>query len=116
MPRVPNKGSFQKGNQASVGNPGPHQGRKKFITDSLISQLHELDPKTRKEKAHKVVAKLIEIASAGNVFAIKEIFDRVEGKAASPDGADLGVIKVVVEGGLPDVNVKAIKMPEDAEE
>jgi hypothetical protein len=98
----PNKGSFKKGNKAGIGNAGPG-GRGKFLTQALISQLNELDPKTKMMRAHKVVDALIKAASGGDVPAIKEIFDRIEGKVPMGGNETSEPIKVTIIGGLPDV-------------
>src|SRR4051812_13939545 len=89
---------FQKGHRLSVGNSGPV--RHNMISQVLISQLNEIDPKTQKAKLHKIVdelirqalgfekkilhkntGKLIKIQVPGDIVAIKEIIDRVQGKA-----------------------------------
>lgn len=93
---------FGPGNKAAVGNPGPHQGKTKFLTQALISQLNEYSKsriitevklvkgkpvKTYRydtetlTKIHLVIERLITNAiDDGDMAAIKEIFDRVEGK------------------------------------
>lgn len=94
---------FQKGNQYAVGNPGPSP-RTKFLTQELISQLNQTTKHATvitywvKDKRGKLVKKralaenertniahliscLIANAKEGDLTAIKEIFDRVEGRA-----------------------------------
>lgn len=95
-------GTFAKGNKAAVGSGGPGS-RTKFLTEALISQLNELDPKTRKEKFHTLVAVLIRRAiKKEDAYAIKEIFDRVEGKPAQliQGSGEGGAVHVTIEGGL----------------
>lgn len=89
------KGPFVPGNKYGVGNRGP--GRPPICTATLISQLNEVDHKTKKAKIHLLVANLIKLALGyttkrkidgklrtveiqPNLAAIIEVFDRVEGK------------------------------------
>src|SRR6266851_2211765 len=113
------KHRFQKGNKAALG----HDGRRNRdpLSQVLISQLHEIDHETGQEKKHLVVANLIKAATGyyekvklpngktkiihhePEAWAIKEIFDRVEGKApqaasidnAKEDAAQIGLIERV---------------------
>ena len=85
---------FQLGNKLAVGQ------RKNPLTQVLISQLHEIDPATGKEKQHEIIAALIKCATGyihkskvrqGNkrvvvetsyppdLLAIREILNRVDG-------------------------------------
>lgn len=95
-------GTFQPRHRLSVGNSGPT--RPSNCTQALISQLHEIDKSTGQEKIHQLCEQLIKLAlgytkkvktknSDGTVTtidveippdlaAIREIFDRVEGRAA----------------------------------
>jgi hypothetical protein len=95
------KGFFQPGNNLSVGNKG--RQAPSLVTQELVSQLNEIDKNTGKEKKHAIVANLIKLAmgytwkkkiklSDGtdsveevvvqpDIVAIKEVFDRAEGKA-----------------------------------
>lgn len=109
---------FQKGNQAAKGNPGPWEKRK-FLTQALISQLNEVDATTDKEIVHRIIAELIKHAVGfevrtvrkdrsgkviettveqvpSSVIAIREIFDRVEGRSVAAvearDGEGGGVV------------------------
>lgn len=92
---------FQPGNQHAKGNPGP--SKKHALTQALISQLNEIDPRTDKAKLHKIVENLIKMATgfvivehvlgpdgkrtgkkiereiAPDLAAIRYIFDRVDG-------------------------------------
>lgn len=83
-----NIAQFKKGNQVSVGNPGPSP-RPRIITNTLISQLNEIDSKTNKARVHRLVEKLINTAiNDGEQWAFEMIFERIEGKVATiaPDG------------------------------
>jgi hypothetical protein len=84
--RVPHDGrKFKIGNQVSVGNASTGAAkavRNRVLTQTLISKLHELDPKTGKEKYYTLIDKLYDLAIAkeGGLQAIMYIFDRVDGK------------------------------------
>jgi len=90
---------FQKGNRLAVGHDGSKIKRDP-LRQVLLSQLHEIDELTGQEKKHEIVANLIRAAtrwtekrkdSKGKVYeyvhepeawAIKEVFDRAEGRPA----------------------------------
>ena len=103
---------FKKGNQFAKGNPGPWEKRK-ILTQALISQLNEVDASTGREVVHSLVAELIKHARGftvttkrknasgkvvevveeqvpSSVIAIREIFDRVEGRAVAAVAAEDG--------------------------
>ena len=70
--------------------------REKIITQRLISELNEEENGIA--KIARVVNALISQAADGNVHAIKEIFDRVEGKAPQPiEGSDDHPLRFVFE-------------------
>src|SRR5215210_8068526 len=107
---MPKPGTFQKGNKAAVGH-GPAT-RPDICTQALISQLHEIDKSTRKEKIHKVCAQLIKNATeGGETAAIKEIFDRVQGRAPQAiqvDGDAGGTnLTMVLSGMTPEMAADA---------
>jgi hypothetical protein len=106
-----NKGQFKPGNQLAKGNPGPV--RRNFLTQELISQLNEIDPRTNKQKFGMVVEQLVRLATgfvvkeyvyvkgkktdkyterevAGDLPAIKYVFDRLEGSPVSAVSFDAG--------------------------
>lgn len=69
----------------------PSQGSKpdKIIRDALILELNRMtedDDKKKIKKVNRIVAKLVIAGMDGKIDAIKEIFDRVEGKAAQSIG------------------------------
>ena len=82
---------------------GPSKGSKpdKIIRDALILELNRMDAYGDGEKIKKVnriVHKLVEAATEGKLDAIKEIFDRVEGRPAQSvaigQDTDLGPLQV----------------------
>jgi hypothetical protein len=66
---------FKKGQS---GNPGGRPKSKPF-TDALRIAVLEADGDTT--KLRRIAAKLTEMAISGDIQAIREIFDRLEGKA-----------------------------------
>lgn len=64
---------------------GPSKGSKpdKIIRDALILELNRMqayDDGQKIKKVNRIVHKLVEAATDGKLDAIKEIFDRVEGR------------------------------------
>jgi hypothetical protein len=59
------------------GNPGGRPKRDKLITQRIIAALTEADG----AKLHRLCDALLDKAMSGDVPAIREVFDRVEGKA-----------------------------------
>lgn len=77
-----------------------NSGRKpneRVIAQNLKIILDELDPKTDRKRMMNILHKLVESAEDGKMDAMKELFDRIEGKAVSrnemsgPDGGDIPV-------------------------
>lgn len=80
---------------------GPSRGSKpdKIIRDALIIELNRMtnDDGLKIKKVSRIVHKLVECGMSGKIDAIREIFDRVEGKAAQGiqlTGEDGGPISV----------------------
>lgn len=89
--------TFKLGNRAAVGGRGP--SRPNVCTQVLLSQLHEIDKTTKKEKVHLLCEQLLKLALGfeyralnkdgdaikvqvpPDLAAIKEVIDRVQGKA-----------------------------------
>ena len=78
---------FSKGNEAANGEAvGKSNGRRTVMTDALMKALHEevsiVEGGKKKTKRLALIAtKLAKKAQEGDVQAIKEIFDRTQGKA-----------------------------------
>jgi predicted transcriptional regulator len=91
--------AFQPGNKAAVG---ADHSRRKVLTQALIAELNEIDPKTKMTRLRNIVRALIENAEAKDNQAIMAIFDRIEGRpvqaiANDDDGAPF-VIQIVRGG------------------
>ncbi len=79
------------GKQFPPGVSGNPQGRPKLtkLTDALREQLAEINPDAPEETiAEQIARALISEAKLGNIAAIREVFDRSEGKA--PINLDVG--------------------------
>lgn len=66
-----------------MGAPlGNQNARKRHWTEAITAAVQkEVDPATGRRKIHAIADKLIEIAEAGDIQAMKEIGDRLDGKA-----------------------------------
>lgn len=71
--------TFQKGQS---GNPFG-RAKTKEVTDALRIVSLEIDPETKKRKIRLMAEKLFELAIAGDVSAIREVSDRLEGKSVA---------------------------------
>ena len=72
---------------------GPSKGSKpdKILRDALILELNRMtkdDDGQKVKKVNRVVHKLVEAATEGKIDAIKEVWDRVEGKATQTIAGD----------------------------
>jgi len=92
------KGKFPPGNkigkQFPPGVSGNPQGRPKLtkLTDALREQLAEINPDAPEETIAEHIARaLISEAKLGNIAAIREVFDRSEGKPKQAIGLDLQI-------------------------
>lgn len=62
---------------------------------ALLERLDELDPSADRKKLFSIAAKLVDSAVEGDLGAIREIMDRVDGKpkqtseVTGPDGGDI---------------------------
>ena len=88
---------FAEGNKAAVG---ADHSKRKVLTQSLISELNEIDPETQMTRLRRVVRQLITNAESGDNVAINAIFDRIEGKPKQAlvndeESSEPFVIKVV---------------------
>ncbi len=109
---------FQKGNQLAKGHGQGRPPHPNFLTQALISQLNEVDKDTDKRKLHLLAERLLVLALGGvievhrrkpeggryidyinvspDLEAIKEVFNRVQGKAVTQVGFDAGSGKVTI--------------------
>lgn len=73
---------------AASNNLGKGSKPDKIIRDALILELNrlELSDGEKVKRINRVVTKLVDAAVDGKVDAIREIFDRVEGKAKQEVG------------------------------
>lgn len=106
--RKPNAGSFQKGNQVAVGNKGKTKEDKykdRFISKAIEEQLLKSFRTKDGNKSTFIAAiakRLVRTAAFADdkeaIKAIKEILDRMEGKAMQPvevTGKDKKPIEVI---------------------
>lgn len=81
---------FQPGHKHGVGNGG--RKVRKWLTQSLVRELNDMDPRTRRNNYRLVAQALVTAGIAGDMVAVKEIFNRVEGRVpmgvemSGPDG------------------------------
>jgi hypothetical protein len=68
---------FEPGNK--LATLGDHSKRK-FMTQALIAELTEVDPKTQQTRLRKIIRRLLDNAEEGDNVAINAVFDRIEGK------------------------------------
>ncbi len=79
------------GNRFEKGTSGNEKGRPKLtrLSESLREQLSEISPDADEQTIAEQIAKtLIKLALSGDIAAIRECFDRAEGKA--PINLDVG--------------------------
>ena len=84
-----------------MGAPlGNQNARKRHWTEAITAAVQkEIDPATKRRKLHAIADKLIELAEAGDIQAMKEIGDRLDGKSAQQlaiTGADDGPLVVEI--------------------
>lgn len=77
------------------------------LTD-VMREMFEAQPEMKK----KIMMKLYEMAESGNLGAITEILDRIEGKPHQSQDVDMSVNNVVV---VPDEVYKKYGIPSDTE-
>jgi hypothetical protein len=72
IPFVPGQSGNPKGRPRNVGDS-------RIITNLLAQILEEQDKRSKKENARLIAESLVKVCRKGNVKAIKELLDRVEG-------------------------------------
>ncbi len=78
--RAPNAGMFQPGHKLSVGNKGPQaRAARRFLSVQLRNALQEIDPKTKRKKFELVVEAFVAAGMTGDLTAIRDMFNRLEG-------------------------------------
>jgi hypothetical protein len=73
----------------------PSSGRP--LTRALVDALGEICPETNDSKLRCIIDKLIAKAADGDLSAIREIFDRIDGKASAGGAAGEEAKKVVFQ-------------------
>jgi len=74
---------------APIGNQNARKGK---FSEALEAAVHVEDPVTRRRKIHSIADKLVAMAEAGEIQAIREVADRIDGKprqqieASGPNG------------------------------
>ena len=73
---------------------GNQNARKRHWAEAITAAVQkEIDPATGRRKIHAIADKLMEMAEAGDIQAMKEIGDRIDGKAvqtiSGPDGGSV---------------------------
>ena len=91
---------------AQRGNPHPTGGKPdKRMRDALMIALNReaVDNEGRPTKKLSLIAdKLVDLAIDGDVQAIREINDRIDGRSIQGISVNDGAgMKIVIEGGLP---------------
>lgn len=80
---------------AGVKGRSGRKANEQVFRHALMEKLNELDPKTGHKGIHRIAKKLMELAEDGDLGAIREVMDRVDGKpkqaieASGPDGGDI---------------------------
>ncbi len=64
-------------------------GKGKDWADAVRKVLAEEDPKNKRKRLIAIATKLVELAESGDMAAIKEIGDRIDGKAAQSHEVNL---------------------------
>jgi hypothetical protein len=81
--QLPNSGSFQKGNRASVGANGNNAAArmtKRFISQSIFHHLTQLDPRTQQRQIDRLVDAVVKRGiREGDVNVLRMLNDRMEG-------------------------------------
>lgn len=101
------------GNRFPKGQSGNLQGRPKItkLTDSLRQQIAEINPDADDQTIAETIAEtLIQLALSGDVQAIKEVFDRCEGKPKQAIDLDVQATNWQEEArrhGIPEIDIIA---------
>lgn len=91
------------------GQPGNLNGLKKKVwTEALRRALLSTDPATKRKRLELAVDALVRQAIDGDVAALREVADRIEGKASQPvENADGQAFKIEVTQRIVDAGSDA---------
>lgn len=89
------------------GNPGGRVKRD-VLTQHLIAELNEIDAKSNVVKSRRLICQLVDKACDGDLVAIRDIYERVEGKVTQPHSGDdeAPPLQVLLQGLGEAVNAK----------
>ena len=79
----------------------------KLVRDAIILDLHRLAGKGKTRKLYAVASRLVDMAIEGDLGAIKEVLDRVDGRVPQEQriaGADGGALMLQVEDSRPRID------------
>ena len=69
---------------AGVKGRSGRKANENVFRHALMEQLEQLDPKTDRKRIFRIAKKLVDCAEDGDIQAIREVMDRVDGKATQP--------------------------------
>ena len=81
------------------GNPGGRPKRK-VLTDLLVEELETCVHGTDVTRAKEIIRRLVQMAAAGDLGAIKHIYDRIEGQPTQRIDVRTEAERVAAEFGL----------------
>ena len=72
------------------GNPNGRPLKGKILTSYLESELNKVDPNDEhhRTRGEVLAQKVLDMAMKGHGIALKEVWDRIDGKVTQPIGAD----------------------------
>lgn len=91
--------AWVKGQSGNLGGSKPRPW-----ADALRSALNQIDPETKKKKLLALADRMVAAALDGDIAAMREIGDRIEGKPAqaiSHENADGSPISIVIATAIP---------------
>ena len=90
--------------QGKSGNPKGRPKKGETLTDLLREKIESpKTPREKKSRKEKIIEKLITLAEAGDLSALKYLFDRIDGKPTESieltDGAVDQRLREIMNGG-----------------